>query len=261
MKLGLMQGTPANEMREMGFDAVQLHFGVNQKDDAADLTDDEIKASLNPGNIALAGLTVHIGLVDSRGLVQIEIDRMLRLVDRAAAVKNLVGDNPRPILVWHPNSYPEAADTDDAAVFKGLVSALRTICNAAEKKGVDIAVELTYRGVDRGVEGFLRLQDHVASPALRVCLDAANVIIPYRTPLVHTVRLLADDIVIAHGKDRHFKADGSVATFGPTGSGNLDYATYIACLKDYCNIPYFILEYYKTREEILRARDIVLQYL
>ena len=266
MKLGLMklevgQGTPANEMRDLGFDAVQLHFSPNQKDDAADPTDDEIKASLNPGNIALAAMTVHIDLVNSRGLVQADVDRMVRLVSRTAALKPLIGDNPRPILVWHPSGYPEAADIDDVAVFKGLVTALRTICTAAEKSGVDFAVELTRAGSDRGVQGFLRLKDHVASPALRVCFDAANVIIPDRIPFVQSLRMLAADIVIAHGKDCHFNPDGTVAKFGPTGSGKLDYATYIACLKDTCDIPYFILEYFRTQEEMLRGRDIVRQYL
>jgi hypothetical protein len=33
------------------------------------------------------------------------------------------------------------------------------------------------------------------------------------------------------------------------------------CLRDYCDIPYFILEYYQTREEMLRARDIVVKHL
>lgn len=260
MKLGLMPGTPAKEMRDLGFDAVQLFFGSDRQDDDADPTDDAIKAHLNPGSIALAAMTLHIDLVNSRGLVLADADRAVRLVARTAALKPLVGDNPRPILVWHPAGYPEADDTDDAAIFKGLVTALRTICTAAEKAGVDVAVELTRAGSVGSAEGFLRLKDQVASPALRVCLDAAN-IVPDRTPLVRCVRMLADDIAIAHGKDSHFNADGTVAGYGPTGSGKLDYATYIGCLKDFCDIPYFILEYYTTRDDMLKARDIVRQYL
>lgn len=260
MKLGLMPGTPSAEMRELGFDAIQLFFGGNRQDDAADLTDEAIRESLNPGKLALAAMTVHIDLVNARGLVQADADRVVRLVARTAALKDLVGDTPRPILIWHPSGYPEAADTDDAAVFQGLCTALRQICSAAEKADIDIAVELTRAGSVGSAEGFLRLKDQVASPALRVCLDAAN-IVPDRTPLVRCVRMLADDIVIAHGKDSHFNADGTVAGYGPTGTGKLDYATYIGALKEYCQIPYFILEYYKTHEEILRARDIVRQYL
>ncbi len=260
MKLGLMPGTPPAEMRDLGFDAIQLFYGFNRQDDAADPADDAIRASLNPGNLALAAMTVHIDLVNARGLVQADADRAVRLVARTAALKGLFGDSPRPILIWHPSGYPQEADTDDAAVFKGLCAALRQVCAAAEQAGVDLAVEITRSGSVGSADGFLRLQDQVASPALRVCLDAAN-IAPDRTPLVRCVRMLAADIVIAHGKDSHFNADGTVAGYGPTGSGKLDYATYIGALKEYCRVPYFILEYYKTRDDMLRARDIVRQYL
>ena len=260
MKLGLMPGTPPAEMRDLGFDAIQLFYGSNRQDDTADPTDDAIREALNPGSLALAAMTLHIDLVNTRGLVQADADRAVRLVKRTAAFKGLCGDTPRPILVWHPSGYPETADTNDAAVFNGLCEALRQMCAAAEKTGVDVAVELTRGGSLGSAEGFLRLKDRVASPALRVCLDAAN-IAPDRTPLVRCVRMLADDIVIAHGKDSHFNPDGTVAGYGPAGSGKLDYAAYIGALKAYCAVPYFILEYYKTREEMLRARDIVRQYL
>ena len=261
MKMGLMPGTPGAEMRALGFDAVQLFFTGNRQDDAADPDDAAIRATLAPGNLALAAMTVHLDLVGPHGIIQGDVDRALRLVTRTAAFKDVIGDNPRPIFVWHPSAYPAADDVDDAAVFRGLCDALRQICAVAERQGVDVAVELTRGGSVGSAEGFLRLKDQVASPALRVCLDAAN-IAPDRTPLVRAVRMLASDIVIAHGKDAHFKTDGTVAGYGPTGSGALDYATYIGSLKTYCaTVPYFILEYYKTRDEMLRARDIVLALL
>ena len=99
--------------------------------------------------------------------VQADADRAVRLVKRTAAFKGRCGDTPRPILVWHPSGYPEAADTNDAAVFNGLCEALRQMCAAGEKAGVDVAVELTRNGSLGSAEGFLRLKDRVASPALR----------------------------------------------------------------------------------------------
>ncbi len=260
MKIGLMPGVPAKEMRELGFEAEQMFFGWNRQDDAGDPSDEAIANELLPGNLALAAMTVHIDLVGPKGVVQPDVDRMVRLVNRTAGLKEFFGDNPRPILIWHPSGYPEGADVDDGAVFHGLFAALRQVCMAAARHHIDIAVELTRGGSVGSAEMFLRIKDHVGSPALKVCLDAAN-ICPDRTPLERCVRMLAPDIVIAHGKDSHFNANGEVAGYGPTGTGKLDYATYMRCLRDYCDIPYFILEYYQTREEMLRARDIVVKHL
>lgn len=262
MKLGLMPGktVPATEIRELGFEALQLFYGWNPKDDTDEPSVESIDAALRPGKLALAAMTVHIDLVGPRGAIQPDVDRAVRLVGKTAALNGRFGDNARPILVWHPSGYPDAPGVDDGAVFKGLCAAMRTICAAAERQNVDVAVEITRAGSIGSAESFLRIKDQVASPALRVCLDAAN-IVPDRTPLERCVRMLAPDIVIAHGKDSHFHANGEVAGYGPIGTGKLDYATYLRCLRDYCRVPYFILEYYQTRDEMLRARDIVLQHL
>ena len=48
---------------------------------------------------------------------------------------------------------------------------------------------------------------------------------------------------------------------GATGTGKLDYARYMRCLRDYCPVPYMILEYFQNRDELLRARDIIRQHL
>ncbi|MBN1250299.1 MAG: FAD-dependent oxidoreductase [Anaerolineae bacterium] len=47
------------------------------------------------------------------------------------------------------------------------------------------------------------------------------------------------------------------ADYGPSGSGTLDYPTYIRYLGMYTQVPYFVLEVYQNREELLSARDIV----
>lgn len=260
MKLGLMPGTPPEEMRQLGFEALQMFYGWNRKDDDGDPSTADIEAALRPGGLALAAMTVHIDLVGPQGAIQPEVDRAVRLVAKTAALKRLCGDNEKPILIWHPSGYPDVPGVDDGAVFKGLCGALRQISSAAEKADAYVAVELSRACSVYSAETFLRIKDQVASPALRVCLDAAN-ISPDRTPLERCVRMLAQDIVIAHGKDSSFSENGEVAAYGPAGSGKLDYATYMRCLRDYCKVPYFILEYYKTREEMLRARDIVLQHM
>ena len=142
-------------------------------------------------------------------------------------------------------------------MFEGLCSSLRDICTAAESHDVDVAVEITRAGSVGSAETFLHLADRVGSERLKVCLDAAN-FVPDRTPLDRAVRRLAPYTVIAHGKDSSFHDNGEVADYGPTGTGTLDYERYIQLLLEYASsVPYFVLEYYKDREQLLRARDIV----
>ena len=262
MKLGVMPGdtVPAAEWRTLGFEAMQFFYGFNRQDDAGDPTAEEIDARLKETGLSLAAMTLHIDLVGPQGAIQPDIDRAVRMVARTAGLKGSFGDNKKPIMIWHPSGYPDVPGVNDQAVFQGLCSAMRQICAAAEKQSVHVAVEMSRACSVYSAETFLRIKDQVASPALKVCIDAAN-IVPDRTPLERCIRMLAGDIVIAHGKDSHFNPNGDVAEYGPTGSGKLDYATYLRCLRDYCQIPYFILEYYKTREDLLRARDIVRQHM
>jgi len=260
MKLGLMPGKPAAEMRQLGFDALQLFFKGKGPDDAGDMTDAEIDAALSPPQLDLAAMTVHLELVGAGGIVQQDVDRAVRLVGRTAALSGRFAHSDRPILIWHPSGYPQGEGVDDRAVFDTLCDALSAICAAAERQGVHLAVEISRACSVYSAESYLRLKDRVASPALRVCLDAAN-FTPDRTPLERAVRLLAPDVVIAHAKDVHFKDTGEVAGYGPVGSGKLDYAAYIRALKDYTPVPYLVLEYYKTTDQMLAARDIILQHL
>jgi sugar phosphate isomerase/epimerase len=257
MKLGLMRGdtVPASELRGLGFEAVQMFFGDGAEGDGDDPTPEAVDETLKAGDTSLAAMTLHVDLVNAAGRVEAEVDRAIRCVQKTAALAGKFGNNPRPILVWHPSGYPEGEQ--DHAIFAGLVSSLKSVCQEAESASVDVAVEITRAGSVGSAETFLRLQDHVGSSALKVCVDAAN-FCPDRTPLERAVRMLAADTVIAHGKDSSFADNGEVADYGPTGSGRLDYATYVHALQEHCNVAYFVLEYYRSREDLLKARDILL---
>ena len=257
MKIGLMNDTvvPAEERRTLGFNAVQLFFGMGDNADENDPTPDKVDHTL--GGLALAAMTLHIDLIGPNGLKPEDVVRAVACVEQTATLKDKIGDNEKPIMVWHPSGYPEAPEVSDEALFQGLVEALKTVCSTAEQQDVHLAVEITRAGSVGGAETFLRLKDHVGSDALRVCLDAAN-FVPDRTPLERAIRMLGPHTVIAHGKDASFLKNGEVADYGPTGSGDLDYTTYIRCLQDYACAPYFILEYYKSRQDLLKARDIIL---
>lgn len=260
MRLGLMSGDliPAQELGPLGFEAVQVFFASGTQDEKDDPTTEAIDEILNAGGMALAAMTLHVDLVGPRGCIPADVDRTIRCVEKTAALDGRFGANEKPILVWHPSGYPADPEVDDGAVFGGLCEALRPICDSAAQLGVDLAVEITRAGSVGSAESFLRIKDRVGSPALKVCMDAAN-FTPDRTPLERAVRMLGPDTVIAHGKDAAFADNGEVADYGPTGSGKLDYPTYIRCLVEYARPPYFVLEYYRSRQDLLTARDIVRQ--
>ena len=257
MKLALMSGNllSSAEMRSEGFEAVQMFFGGGADGDARDPSAEDIDKALQAADVALAAMTLHVDMVGPKGMVREDVTRLVRCVKKTAALDGRFGDNERPVLVWHPSGYPEEG-VDDRAVFEGLCTGLATACATAERLGIVIAVEMTRAGSIDGAERFLRVQDRVRSRALKVCMDAAN-FAPDRTPLVRAVRMLGPDIAIAHGKDAHFDENGEVVDYGPTGSGCLDYQTYIGALQEWAQVPYFVFEYYKNRKEMLKARDIV----
>ena len=257
MKLALMPGRQlsAAEMRSEGFEAVQMFFGGGADGDARDPSVENIDKALQTADIALAAMTLHVDLVGPTGMVREDVIKLMRCVEKTAALAGRFGDNPRPVLVWHPSGYPEEG-VDDRVVFEGLCTGLATVCATAERLGIVIAVEMTRAGSVDGAERFLRLQDRVRSKALKVCMDAAN-FAPDRTPLVRAVRMLGPDIAIAHGKDARFAENGEVVDYGPTGSGCLDYQTYIGALQEWAQVPYFVLEYYRNRDDLLKARDVV----
>jgi sugar phosphate isomerase/epimerase len=261
VKLGLMVGAigemvAAEELRSLGFEAVQAFFGEGPEGDAKDPTPDELDALLRLGDVALAAMTLHVDLVGVEGTVRADVDRAIRCVKKTAALEGRFGDNEKPLLIWHPSAYPEALAVDDRLVIEGVCDALSSVCEVAEGVGVNVAVEITRAGSIGSAERYLRVKDRVGSDALRVCMDAAN-FTPDRTPLERAVRVLGPDTVIIHGKDMRFDETGKVSAYGPTGSGTLDYPTYVSCVKDYVDAPYFVLEYYRSREDLLRARDFV----
>ena len=243
MKLGLMPGeiVAHGELRALGFSAMQMFWGHGADGDDKDPTPEGIDEILNEGDIALAAMTLHVDLVGPRGLIEEDVQRLLRCVEKTAALEGRFGDGEKPILVWHPSGYPEGDEVDDRAIFSGLCEGLAKVCAKAEELGVYVAVEITRAGSVGSAETYLHIKDRVRSDALRVCLDATN-FVPDRTPLERAVRFLGPKIVIAHGKDSSFKDNGEVADYGPTGSGKLDYGSYMKYLRQYAPVPYFVLE-------------------
>jgi sugar phosphate isomerase/epimerase len=264
MKLALMAGdmVPARELRSLGFEAIQVFFASGQsgQDGSRDPTPDDVDEALRAGGTALAAMALHVDLVGPQGRIPADVDRAVRCVAKTAELDGRFGANEKPVMIWHPSQYPADPGVDDSAVFQGLCEALGAICKAAEERDVHVAIEITRAGSIGSAETFVHIKDRVGSDALRVCMDAAN-FTPDRTPLERAVRMLGPDIVIAHGKDVRFSENGEVSAYGPVGSGTLDYPEYIRCLQEYARPSYLVLEYYRSRDDLLAARDIVLQSL
>ena len=74
-----------------------------QRDPSAE----DIDKVLQVADIALAAMTLHVDLVGPKGMVQEDVTRLMHCVQKTAALDGRFGDNPRPVLVWHPSGYPE----------------------------------------------------------------------------------------------------------------------------------------------------------
>ncbi len=124
----------------------------------------------------------------------------------------------------HPdNASPEA--------WRDLVTEMAKACALAEPMGVRLGIEPELANVVDAAPSARRLIDELASPALRIVLDPANLFEVtslglQRDLMARAVELLADRIVMAHAKDRD--AAGGFAT---AGHGVVDFAYFLGRLK------------------------------
>ena len=131
-----------------------------------------------------------------------------------------------PDDMWraHPgNAAPDA--------WADMLASIASAVEAAERAGVVVAVEPEPGDGERDAPAARRLLDEVGSPALRIVLDAANLLPPERLPgqarvLGEALELLGPDVVLAHAKD--VRPDGTVAA---AGRGAVDYSAYVAGLR------------------------------
>ena len=101
-------------------------------------------------------------------------------------------------------------------------------CEAAESVGIRLGIEPELANVVNSAMAARRLIDDLASHALAVVLDPANLFETGESAgiIARAVDLLADRIVMAHAKDRN--SDGSFAT---AGKGTVDFPRFIADLR------------------------------
>lgn len=127
--------------------------------------------------------------------------------------------------VRHPDNSSEQAWAD-------MVAEVSAAADAAERAGVVVGVECEYSNVVNSAALGRRLLDELSSSAVKIVLDAANLIPPgeyhrQEAILRDAFELLGDDIALAHAKD--IEPDGS---FVAAGHGVLDYPLFARLLQE-----------------------------
>ena len=132
----------------------------------------------------------------------------------------------RDLWRWHPdNATPEA--------WRDLRAALEPALAAAARHSVTLAFEPERNNVVDSAAAGRRLLDELASPRLKVVIDAANLFIGadldrQADTLRTAFDLLGEDLVLAHAKD--VRRDGAIVA---AGRGDLDYALYLGLLAEH----------------------------
>ena len=131
-----------------------------------------------------------------------------------------------PDDMWR--AHPENASP---AAWEDMRESVAVAVEAAERAGVAVAVEPEPGNVVRDARGARALLDQIASPALRIVVDAANLVPAdrlgdQRAILETAFELLWHDIVLAHAKD--VRPDGAIVA---AGRGSLDYDAYLGLLR------------------------------
>lgn len=122
-------------------------------------------------------------------------------------------------------------DNATPAAWADMRASVGDALRAAQAHDVVLAIEPEHGNVVADAAAARRLLDELASPHLRIVIDAANLILPgelsrQRATLERAFELLGDALVLAHAKD--VLDDGTVV---PAGQGGLDYARYVALLR------------------------------
>lgn len=191
-----------------------------------------IRAELAARGMDMAAVSGTFNMIDPDAARRADgIERLRALIGACrglgTGVITLCTGTRDPENMWraHP-------DNGSPAAWRDLVAALAALLPAAEAAGVALALEPEVSNVIDSAERARRLLDELRSPALRVCIDGANLFHAGELPrmgeiLDRAFDLLGGDIVLAHAKD--LDHDGAAGHL-PAGHGRLDYPRYLSQL-------------------------------
>lgn len=243
MRLGIFAKTfPGNDpdtvlaaVANAGFGVAQYNMACSGLDPLPEAVPEDVAAAIRAASAAsgvgIAAVSGTFNMIHPGATVRAEgLRRLAALIAAAPAMGTrlvtLCTGTRDPADPWraHPdNATPEA--------WRDLVASMETAVAAADEADVFLGIEPELANVVSTAELARRLIDEMASPRLRIVIDAAN-LFESETPderrviVSRAIDLLADRIVIAHAKDR--TADGC---FVAAGEGVLDYRHYLAALR------------------------------
>lgn len=244
MQVGTMSGTFKRETLEETLDAslaqgifhLQFNWGSAHPSGPLPEVIDEIAnyagAEFRKRNMVVSAVAGNANMVDIEPKKrQKAIDKLLMIIPACAKIGTTViatcTGSRDPESMWrnHP-------DNQSDTTWKTLRNTLEKILPAAEAAGIDIAFEPEYNNVCQNARLSRKLIDEMASPRLKVVMDAANIfgkddLSRMTEVLDEAFDLLGDYIAIAHGKDLDHGGD---AGHLPAGTGKLDYAHYVKLL-------------------------------
>lgn len=244
MQVGTMSGTFQRPTLEESLDAsleqdirhLQFNWGSAHPSGPLPEVIDEIAAyartEFEKRDMVVAAVAGNANMVDiDPDKRQKAIDKVLMIISACAKIgTNVIATctgsrNPESMWRDHPDNQSEKT-------WKILRNTLEQILPAAEAAGVNIAFEPEYNNVCQNAYLSRRLIDEMASPRLKVVMDAANIfgkddLSRMTEVLDEAFDLLGDYVAIAHGKDLDHGGDaGHLAA----GTGKLDYEHYVKLL-------------------------------
>jgi sugar phosphate isomerase/epimerase len=243
MRLAIFARTFARDTLEAALDAVVAHGLDAAQFNPVLLGGPSLPESLSPAErvrVAAAHAARGIAMVAVSGTYNMAhpdaahrtagARRLAALIAAAPAlgtgVVTLCTGTRDPDDMWraHPGNMAPDAWAD-------MLASVAAAVEAAERAGLAVAVEPEPGNVVRDARAARRLLDEIRSPALRIVLDAANLLGPQRLPdqarvIGEALELLGPDVVLAHAKD--VRPDGTVVA---AGRGAVDYPAYVAGLR------------------------------
>jgi sugar phosphate isomerase/epimerase len=228
-------------IRQTGFDLVQLNFAAFGMDELPDVISpaliSRIQTELRQNDLELVAIngTFNI-LAPDLATRRAGFARFPILAEAASRlgcpIVSVCTGTYDPVSMWrdHPGNTSEQAWQD-------MLAGMHDLAETAAQYRIWLGVETEASNVICTPERARRLLDELASPWVKIILDAANLFQVgtadpgrVRPTLKNAFACLGRDIILAHGKDIHAGAD---IRFASPGTGIIDYDYFLELLDLY----------------------------
>lgn len=245
MRLGVFSKTFARDdvagvfaaVAAQGIGAVQFNWeSLGQGDDTMPdgldgTTCDAVREAAAGAGIEIAAVSGTFNIVhpDGRASGMRRLERLAGLLPRLGTRLITFCTGTRdPDYLWrnHPDNNTQAAWDD-------MLDAMRQAVGIAAGHGAVLVFEPEVNNIVNTAPKARRLLDEIGSEYLKVVIDGANLfghgdLGRMRAVLDEAFELLGPDILLAHAKDLEHDGD---AGHQAAGTGRLDYAYYLQCLR------------------------------